>query len=87
MGETYFTVGQFTKENRKKEPEYRVSVWKYETVCYPHLQRSSAESAKLKSNTFDRSFIPQIWNKVCANHTNLTIMMIFSFKGAFLSKI
>jgi len=43
MGETYFTVGQFTKENRKKELEYRFHVWKYETVClcYPHLQRSS----------------------------------------------
>lgn len=60
MGETYFTVGQFTKENRKNKPEYRVNLWKYETVCLcdPHLQRPSTESAKLKSNTFDHSFFP-----------------------------
>lgn len=32
--------------------EYRVTVWKDETIylCYPHRQRPSAEYAKLNSN-------------------------------------
>lgn len=75
MGETYFTVGQFTKENRNNEPEYRVNIWKYEIVClrYLHLQRASTESAKLKSNTFDHRgvFSPKSGTKVSANATNL----------------
>ena len=60
MGERYFTVEQFTN-NRKNKPEYRVNIWKYETVCicYPPLQRFNAESAKLKFNTFDHAFFPQ----------------------------
>lgn len=65
--EKHISVGQFTKENRNNEPEYRVNIWKYEIVClcYPHLQRASTESAKLKSNTFDHGggFPPNLEQK------------------------
>lgn len=69
-----------------KKPEDRVSIWKYNTV-YLRLQMSSTESAKLKFNRFDHGFFPKSGTKVCANHSDLTVMMILLFKDSFLTKM
>lgn len=74
------------KKTVRKKTEDSVSIWKYKTV-YLCLQRSSTESTKLKFNRFDHGFFPKSGIKVCANHSDFTVMMILIFKDTFLTKI